>query len=85
MKKAYALTSVLALLAAPLAAQNLPTNNSLSGGQGDVNLDGQAITAAAFGLTGSVVAVAVVAGVLVITIVTDDGDEVTVTTTGSPS
>lgn len=80
MKKAYALTSVLALMAAPLAAQSLPTNNSVSGGQGDVNLEGQAVTAAAFGLTGTVTAVAVVAGVLVVTVVTDDGDEVTVTT-----
>ncbi|MEP1522673.1 MULTISPECIES: hypothetical protein [Rhodobacterales] len=81
MKKAYALTAVLALLAAPVAAQQLPTNNTVSGGQGDVNLDGQAITAAAFGLTGTVTAVAIVGTVLFVTIVTDDGDEVVVTTT----
>lgn len=83
MKHAFALTAALALFAAPLTAQQLPLNNSVSGGQGDVQLDGQAVTAAAFGLTGTVTAVALVAGVLVVTIVTESGDEVTVTTEGS--
>lgn len=80
MKKAYALMAVLALLAAPVAAQQLPLNNAVSGGQGDVSLDGQAITAAAFGLTGTVVAVAVVGAVLFITVLSDDGVISTATT-----
>ena len=82
MKNAYALISaaaVAAVMAAPVAAQQLPLNNTVSGGQGDVQLDGQ-VAAAAFGLSGTVVATAIVGAVLFVTVVTDDGDEVTVTT-----
>ena len=82
IKNAYALISaaaVAAVMAAPVAAQQLPLNNAVSGGQGDVQLDGQ-VTAAAFGLSGTVIATAVVGALLIVTVVTDDGDEVTVTT-----
>ncbi|MEL7097601.1 MAG: hypothetical protein AAGM84_02115 [Pseudomonadota bacterium] len=81
MKNVIATALAATLLAAPAFA--LPTNNTVAGGQGDVQLDGQ-ITAAAFGLTGTVTAVAVVGAVLVVTIITDDGEEVTVTTTTTP-
>lgn len=87
MNKAYALISaaaVAAVMAAPAVAQDLPINSAVSGGQGDVQLDGQAVSAAALGLSGSVVAVAVVAAVTVITVVSNDDNEVsTTTTTGS--
>lgn len=66
-------------MAVPVSAQQLPLNNAVSGGQGDVQLDGQ-VTAAAFGLSGTVIATAIVGAVLFVTVLTDDGDEVTVTT-----
>lgn len=66
-------------MAVPVSAQQLSLNNAVSGGQGDVQLDGQ-VTAAAFGLSGTVIATAIVGAVLFVTALTDDGDEVTVTT-----
>lgn len=82
MKNVYALISaaaVAAVMAAPVAAQQLPLNNAVSGGQGDVQLDGQ-VTAAAFGLSGTVIATIIVGAVMFVTIVTNDDNEVTVTT-----
>jgi hypothetical protein len=46
MKNVYTLISaaaVAAVMAAPVAAQELPLNNVVSGGQGNVVLDGQGI------------------------------------------
>ena len=83
MKNAYALISAAAVatvMAVPVSAQQLPLNNAVSGGQGDVQLDGQ-VSAAAFGLSGTVIGTAIVGAVLFVTVLTDDGDEVTVTTT----
>lgn len=82
MKNAYSLISAAAVatvMAVPVSAQQLPLNNAISGGQGDVQLDGQ-VTAAAFGLSGAVTGIVVVGAVMFVTIVTEDGDEVTVTT-----
>lgn len=84
MKKVIATVFAAALVAAPAFAQSLPTNNTVAGGQGDVSLDGQVFTAAAFGLTGTVTAVAIVGAVLIVTVVTDDDEVVTVTTTTGP-
>jgi hypothetical protein len=71
MKNAYALISaaaVAAVMAVPVSAQQLPLNNAVSGGQG---------------LSGTVIATAIVGAVLFVTVLTDDGDEVTVTTAAS--
>ncbi|MEM8577904.1 MAG: hypothetical protein AAGF60_08650 [Pseudomonadota bacterium] len=84
MKNVIATVFAAALIAGPAFAQSLPTNNTVSGGQGDAQLDGQIAVGATLAGLGTVTAVAVVAGVLLITVVNDDGEESTVTTTTSP-
>jgi hypothetical protein len=66
MKKVSTLISAVALAAAfvaPAAAQDLPLNSTVSGGQGEVAVNGQAGLALA-GLSGTTLAVV---GVLVVT------------------
>ena len=80
--KLFTAATLIAAMVAPVSAQELPLNNTVSGGQGDVELDGQGIglTAASFGLTGTLVPMYVLAGTLFLGVVAEDGTHVVVST-----
>ncbi|MEO9457594.1 MAG: hypothetical protein ABJG56_01300 [Lentilitoribacter sp.] len=84
MKNSYKVlsaTAVAAIFATSLSAQQLPLNNDVAGGQGDAEIDGQAVVGAAFGLTGTIIGVSVIAGLTILTVVDQDG---TTSTTVAP-
>ena len=81
MKKILSTFCVAALVAGPALASDLPTNNTITGGQGDVQLDGQLAVGAAFGGLGTITAIAVVAvGVLAVTVLNEETGTTTTTT-----
>ena len=86
MNKVYALISaaaVAAVMAAPVAAQQLPLNNTVSGGQGDVQLDGQGFVIGGALGAGTIAAIVVIGALLVITVANNDGTTTTTTAAAS--
>ena len=79
MNKAFSLISATALAAAmalPVAAEELPLN-TVTGGQGQENVDGQAAGGLGSGASAALAATAVVA----VIVVADDEDDVVATDT----
>jgi len=81
LESVIATVCVAALIAGPAVALSLPTNNAVSGGQGDAEVDGQIVVGTAVAGVGTVTAVAVLGTVLLVTVVNDDNEETVITTT----
>lgn len=83
MNKAYTTITAVALaaaLAAPVSAQQLPLNNTVSGGQGEATVDGGGLFAILGGLGGAAGLAAIAALVVGVGVIALDDDDTTSTT-----